>query len=85
MTRTVSHRELQNNSSQILRLVEAGETIEISNHGVVVALMMPPQPGPYRSLRVRPARVRGGLSDLRAARLDLDEPIQDSIDELRGD
>ena len=40
--RTISHRELRNNSSEILRAVSAGETIEVTNHGEVAAVLMPP-------------------------------------------
>ena len=40
--RTISHRELRNNSSEILRAVSAGETIEVTNHGEVAAILMPP-------------------------------------------
>ena len=40
--RTISHRELRNNSSEILRAVSAGETIEVTNHGEVAAVLVPP-------------------------------------------
>lgn len=39
---TISHRELRNNSSEVLRKVAAGEIIEITNHGVVAAVLVPP-------------------------------------------
>lgn len=82
MARTVPHRELRNNSSKVLREVQAGETVEISNHGEVVAIMTPP---PRRSIAasIRPARVKGGFSGLPRVRLGV--PVQDSIDDLRGD
>ncbi|UDY23021.1 type II toxin-antitoxin system Phd/YefM family antitoxin [Nocardioides sp. Kera G14] len=40
--RTISHRELRNNSAQVLRDVEAGETFIITNNGRPVAQLMPP-------------------------------------------
>ncbi|MHB1712599.1 MAG: type II toxin-antitoxin system Phd/YefM family antitoxin [Acidimicrobiales bacterium] len=40
--RTISHRELRNNSSEILRNVAAGEIIEVTNHGEVAAVLVPP-------------------------------------------
>ena len=83
MTRMIPHRELRNNSSAILRDVRAGETIEISNHGEVVAVLIPPTRSPADSLRVHQARVKGGFATL--ARVRLDHPVQDSIDDLRGD
>ncbi len=38
---TVSHRDLRNRSGEILRRVEAGETVQISNRGKPVALVSP--------------------------------------------
>jgi prevent-host-death family protein len=83
MTRTIAHRELRNNSSAVLREVQAGESIAISNHGEVVAILVPPSRHPTDSLRVRAARVRGGFSAL--PRVRLDRPAQESLDDLRGD
>lgn len=40
--RTVTHREMRNNSGELLRAVAAGETIEITNNGEVAAVMYPP-------------------------------------------
>jgi len=83
MSRTIPHRELRNNSSAILREVQAGESFEISNHGEVVARLVPPGERPQRSLRVRKARASGGFSEL--SRVKLEVPVQESIDDLRGD
>ncbi|MGH3451470.1 MAG: type II toxin-antitoxin system Phd/YefM family antitoxin [Haloechinothrix sp.] len=82
MARTIPHRELRNNSSAVLREVQAGESIEISNHGEVVAVLVPPQQS-HTSLRVRRARVRGGFVTLSRARIP--RPAQESIDDLRGE
>jgi prevent-host-death family protein len=48
--RTISHRELRNNSSEILRDVLAGEIIEVTNHGEVSAVLVPPSLTPYERL-----------------------------------
>jgi len=48
MVRTIPHRELRNNSSAILEEVRRGETIHITNHGVVVATLIPPTAEPPR-------------------------------------
>ncbi len=40
--RTVTHREMRNQSGEILRQVADGETIQITNHGRVAALIVPP-------------------------------------------
>ncbi|WNV76866.1 type II toxin-antitoxin system Phd/YefM family antitoxin [Geodermatophilus sp. DSM 44513] len=43
---TISHREMRNNSAEVLRRVEAGETLLVTNHGRPVALLSPaPAPG----------------------------------------
>ena len=40
--RTVTHREMRNQSGEILRHVADGETIQVTNHGQVAALIVPP-------------------------------------------
>lgn len=39
----ISHRELRNNSAEILRQVQEGKVFEITNNGVVVAQIVAPQ------------------------------------------
>lgn len=81
MTRTIAHRELRNDSSRVLREVQAGETFEITNHGEVVAILMPP--GDLPPLTVRPASNPEPFDLVGAVRLD--HPVQVTLDELRGD
>ncbi|MEO7121554.1 MAG: type II toxin-antitoxin system prevent-host-death family antitoxin [Lacisediminihabitans sp.] len=83
MTRTIAHRELRNNSSAILREVQAGESFSITNHGDVVAMLVPPTTDAAPPLRVRRATKKGGFSQM--TRIQLDHPIQDDLDYLRGD
>ncbi|HUN78652.1 MAG TPA: type II toxin-antitoxin system prevent-host-death family antitoxin [Solirubrobacteraceae bacterium] len=40
--RTVTHREMRNQSGAILREVADGETIQVTNRGRVTALIVPP-------------------------------------------
>lgn len=82
MPRTIPHRELRNNSSAVLRDVKGGETIEITNHGEVVAVLVPPDSADLQ-IRVRKASIRGGFADL--TRVRLDSPVQDILDELRAE
>jgi prevent-host-death family protein len=82
MPAQIPHRELRNNSAAVLRRVQAGETIEVTNHGEVVAVLVPPQRQPGQ-LRVRPALRHGGFSELRPE--PADESTQAILDELRGD
>lgn len=48
---SVGVRALRQRASELLRRVEAGETIEITDRGRPVALLLPlPQGGPYEQL-----------------------------------
>ncbi|WP_375504574.1 type II toxin-antitoxin system Phd/YefM family antitoxin [uncultured Jatrophihabitans sp.] len=57
---TVTHREMRNNSGEILRRVEAGESVQVTNNGRVAALIVPPASDPLTDLKqrgqLRPAR-----------------------------
>jgi prevent-host-death family protein len=57
MPRTIAHRELRNNSSAVLRDVQAGETVYVTNNGEVVAVLVPPPRAAGASLRIRQATV----------------------------
>lgn len=58
--RTVTHREMRNQSGEILRRVADGETIRVTNHGEEAALIVPPGTDPLADLlargQMRPAR-----------------------------
>jgi prevent-host-death family protein len=82
MTERIAHRDLRNRSAEILRNVAAGESYEITNHGEVVATLSPPDHG-GPALRVRPAKRRGGWSDIKP--VSSEESIQDILDELRSE
>lgn len=82
MTRTVPHRELRNDSSRLLREVAAGESFQITNHGEIVALLVPPD-GPLPALAMSPPRRQGGFGAL--PRTTVAEPTADVLDELRGE
>jgi antitoxin (DNA-binding transcriptional repressor) of toxin-antitoxin stability system len=79
---TIPHRELRNESSRILRAVQAGERFEVTNHGEVVAILAPPGVG-GSELRVRLATTKGGFAALRRARID--HPVQEGLDHLRAE
>jgi len=70
MTR-VGVRELRQRASELLRLVEAGETIEVTDRGRPVAVLAPlPDLGPLAALR-RTGDVTGPDGELD----DLPEPL----------
>ena len=83
MPTTIPHRELRNNSSDILRRVERGESFEITNHCRVVAEMRPPARAALSGIDYRPAVVRGGFGDLEPQRAE--QSSQQILDYLRGD
>jgi len=51
--RIVTHREMRNQSGDILRQVAAGETIQVTNNGQVAALIVPPGTDPLVDLLSR--------------------------------
>ncbi|HWG74856.1 MAG TPA: type II toxin-antitoxin system prevent-host-death family antitoxin [Acidimicrobiales bacterium] len=86
--RTISHRELRNNSSEVLREVQAGEIIEVTNHGEVAAVLVPPSLTPYERL-VAAGKVRQPTDrqvDLRhIRRVRSGEAAAEIIADVRGD
>lgn len=87
--RTISHRELRNDSAEVLRAVAAGETIEVTNHGEVAAVLMPPFLTPYERL-VAAGKVREPQQDRRAdlrsiRRVTAPVSSAEMIADLRGD
>ena len=58
--RTVTHREMRNNSGEILRAVAAGESVQVTNNGQVAAVISPPANSSLDQLiaqgQARPAR-----------------------------
>jgi prevent-host-death family protein len=83
MARIIAHRELRNNSSAILRQVQAGESFTVTNHGDIVARLVPPAMDVASAPRIRRATKLGGFSQI--VGIQLDHPIQDDLDFLRGD
>ncbi|MBI2167904.1 MAG: type II toxin-antitoxin system prevent-host-death family antitoxin [Actinobacteria bacterium] len=74
---TVGIRELRQRASELLRLVERGETVEITDRGRPVALLAPiPEGSPLERMRV--------AGDVELARGDLDDlppPLPSRADE----
>lgn len=58
--RTITHREMRNDSGKILRAVAAGETLQVTNLGQVAAVISPPGEDPLVALetvgQLRPPR-----------------------------
>lgn len=81
VSRTITQRELRNNSGEILREVQAGQTIVVTRHGVPVAELRPVPPRRFvlRATIAEGAR-RAPRVDARRWRADLDSVIDQSID-----
>jgi len=77
--KTIPHRELRNRSSDVLRRVQAGETIQVTNHGEVVAVLSPAAVG--STPRVARAKRRGGFATI--PRVRSVETTQQALNVLR--
>ena len=85
--RTFPHRELRNNSAKVLADVKNGAVIEVTNHGEVVAVLIPPQTSRLAVLEaaglVKSATSTAPFSALQ--RVTTTESIAGLIDDLRGE
>ena len=87
VVKTIAHRELRNNSSRVLDEVKNGEIIQVTNHGDVVAIMIPPGLSRYEVMKLAGA-IREPLSDDdfdSIPRVVCDRSIAEVIDELRDE
>ena len=84
---TISHRELRNNSGQILERVRNGETLAVTNHGELTAVLVPPHSQLIDQLvaagRVSKASDSSTLGLRKRVRTTM--PTSAVLDELRGD
>jgi len=80
---TITHRELRNNSADVLRRVAAGEAMEVTNRGVVVAHLCPVATPLLPFPVSRPSRRSGGWSSL--PKVTLDRSVTEIIDDERED
>ena len=83
MHKRIAHRELRNNSSAVLRAVQSGDTYEITNNGVVVAMLVPPQTAKRLPEPAKPATVKRGWE--RIERVTSPYTTAEVLDDLRGD
>lgn len=83
--RSLSQRELRNESGRVLRAVSEGQSFVVTNRGVPVARIVPlEEPAPALRI-VRPARRQGGWAALGIARKVGAPSLAETLDELRED
>lgn len=81
MDRTITQRELRNDSGAVLREVQAGETLVVTRNGVPVAELRPIQPNRFvpRAVIAEAARLAGRI-DYSRFRSDLDAVVDQTLD-----
>lgn len=81
MSKTITQRELRNDSAAVLREVQAGQTVIVTRNGVPVAELRPIQPRRFvpRAIVVE-AAARAPRIDAARFRADLDALIDQSVD-----
>jgi prevent-host-death family protein len=80
--KTISHRELRNDSSAVLRDVANGESYTVTNRGEVVGALVPVSQASDLTC-VRPARKRPAFSAM--TRHVIAETSEEALDDLRGE
>jgi prevent-host-death family protein len=81
MSRIITQRELRNDSSAVLREVQAGQTVIISRNGVPVAELRPLPPRRFVPRAViADAAQRAPRVDATRLRADLDAAVDQSVD-----
>jgi prevent-host-death family protein len=85
--KSVTHREMRNNSGAILRAVAAGESVQVTNNGQPAAVIVPPTGTTIEDLVARgqarrPRRLRADLSTIRRRVATL--PSQGLVEDARG-
>lgn len=89
---TITHRELRNNSAEILRRVEAGETLQVTNNGTPAAVIGPADGATLDDLisqgHARPARADAATLDRLRGRLSGRTPsaktTSEMVEDVRG-
>lgn len=74
--KAIGVRQLRQRASEYLRLVEAGQTLEVTARGRAVALLVPMRRRQRRELLVTTGRLVPGVGDL----LDLGRPLRAARD-----
>lgn len=83
--KSLTHRTLRNESAEVLRQVQAGQSFQITNHGRPVALLIPLPDTPLERLRAAGATIPAGGCDFTALERVQGLSSREVLDDLRGD
>ena len=83
--RTITHRELRNDSGRILREVQHGQTFIITNNGEPVAALQPIKTEPLAGIRHDPPKRGVRFADIVPEEVDSDESALEALMYLRGE
>lgn len=82
----IAHRELRNDSAEVLRRAAAGESFEVTNNGRVVAMLIPPPTSPLeRHLAMQLLTPPSTRRLPRVSRVHTAHSAAELLDDLRGD
>lgn len=83
--KTITHRELRNESGRILREVQHGQSFIITNNGEPVAALEPITSDPLAGIRHEPRKHGVRFADIVPEEVDSDETAYEALMYLRGE
>jgi len=83
--KTITHRELRNESGRILREVQQGQTFIVTNNGEPVAALQPIETNPLAGIRHDPPKRGARFADIVPEEVDSDETALEALMYLRGE
>lgn len=80
----ITHREMRNNSGEILRRVAAGESVCVTNNGRIAAIIVPPAADALAELAQR-GQLRPALRDVTTLRTIRRRAARRTSEQIVGD
>jgi len=84
-TKTVSHRELRNESGRILREVQAGQSFIVTNNGEPVASLKPIDANPLAGIRHQAPKPGARFGEVMPEQGNSKESALEALMHLRGE
>jgi prevent-host-death family protein len=85
VAKTITHRQLRNESGRILREVQQGESFIVTNNGQPVAVLRPVGVNPLAGIRHEPRAPGSRFQDLKPERSAAKESALEALLTLRGE